>query len=433
MRRAGVASSIRFESRKLRAQLAVRLAALIAVLAPLGFGALLRIQSGSPADALFGVWVHSSGAALSLVVLGFAGSWGFPMLAGVVAGDVFSSEDRYGTWKMVLTRSRTRRELFWGKVLAAYGFAIVLLVLALVVSLLAGVVFVGAHAQVGLSGQVIGPGRALWLTAASWLLDLPPMLAFASLAMLVSIATRNGIIGVIGPLLAALVMQLLELVGRGVWVHTLLMSDAVGSWHALFTSRPYYGQLIAALVVSFAWILVCLSISWWLLRRRDFLGAAVPRRAGWVMPVRVAVAGAISIAVLAIATNWGPVGVTRGRLQASITPTFDNLIALQQSELGNQLPPGAVYRSVPQCVRRASTPSGPGDWICTFYVPTASSGASSVAPESTPVSYDVSIQADGCYKAGSPPAFVAAQTMRDSDGNTVINPLFTIYGCFNVL
>jgi hypothetical protein len=36
-----------------------------------------------------------------------------------------------------------------------------------------------------------------------------------------------------------------------------------------------------------------------------------------VAPVRVAVAAAALIALLALATNWGPVGVTGSRLTAS--------------------------------------------------------------------------------------------------------------------
>ena len=45
------------------------------------------------------------------------------------------------------------------------------------------------------------------------------MLAFTSLAVLFSVATRNGIVGVVGPALVDLVMQLLLLVGPGVWLH----------------------------------------------------------------------------------------------------------------------------------------------------------------------------------------------------------------------
>ena len=43
-----------------------------------------------------------------------------------MAGDIFSSEDHFGTWKTVLTRSRGRGELFAGKVLAALTFALAL-------------------------------------------------------------------------------------------------------------------------------------------------------------------------------------------------------------------------------------------------------------------------------------------------------------------
>ncbi len=114
-----VRSVFRTERRKLSSQLAIRLVALVCVLGPFMFGAVLRIQTGSPTDTLYGVWVHSSGFASSLVLLAFAGAWGFPLIAGIVAGDLFSSEDRYGTWKLVLTRSCTRRDVFAGKLLAA--------------------------------------------------------------------------------------------------------------------------------------------------------------------------------------------------------------------------------------------------------------------------------------------------------------------------
>jgi hypothetical protein len=45
----------------------------------------------------------------------------------------------------------------------------------------------------------------------------------------------------------------------------------------------------------------------------------------------------------------------------------------------------------------------------------------------------VTVQSNGCYKAQSPPSFVGQQTMRDADGHSVVNPLFVLYGCFNVL
>ena len=377
------------------------------------------------------MWVHSSGFALSLVVLSFCGAWGFPVLAGVLAGDIFASEDRYGTWKMVLTRSSTRRSLFAGKVLAAMTFSVGLLVLLAASSLLAGVLLVGTGDLVSLGGTTLSSGHSLALVVAAWLLDILPMLAFTSLAVLFSVATRNGIVGVVGPALVDLVMQLLLLVGSGVWLHMLLAASAFQGWYGLFTAHPYFGPLAIACIVSVIWIAACLAGSWLILRRRDFAGAPVARRAGWVMPVRAAVGAAALVAFLAIASSWGPAGDTAAKLKASIDPAFNNLTLLQQRELGRTVAPGAKLNVLTSCSRRASTPTGPGDWICTLDVFIPQPGA--VPFNQTPVTYDVSLQSNGCYKAESPPSFVGQQTMKDADGKQVVNPLFVIYGCFNPL
>jgi hypothetical protein len=143
------------------------------------------------------------------------------------------------------------------------------------------------------------------------------------------------------------------------------------------------------------------------------------------------VAAAAVIALLAVASNWGPPGVTAKRLQASLVPNFINLTVLQQKELGRSVKPGASLRVRPICSRRGSAPDGPGEWSCALEVYVPDPGAVPFAQ--VPVVYDVSVQSDGCYKAESPPSFVGAQTMRDAHRQMVVNPLFTIYGCFNTL
>ena len=113
-------------------------------------------------------------------------------------------------------------------------------------------------------------------------------------------------------------------------------------------------------LVSLIWIVACLGASWLLLRRRDFAGAPVSRRAGWVAPVRVAIASAAVIALLALASNWGPVGVTAARLKSSITPTFNNLTLLQQRELGRTVAPGARAQRAPELQPARLEPVGTG-------------------------------------------------------------------------
>ncbi len=427
----GVRNAYETELSKLLAQLTTRILILVCALGPLAFAAVLKIQSGTPSDALFGFWVHTSGFAISLVILGFAGSWGFPVIAGVLAGDLFSSEDRHGTWKTILTRSCTREDVFAGKLLAVAASVVGLMLVLAASSLIAGIVLVGAHALVNLSGVLTSPGRMLALTAVSWLICLLPVLAYTSLAVLFSVATRNGILGVLGPLLVALITQLLDLIGKGVIVHELLIGSAFDGWHGLLTSHPYFGQLIVGSVVSVLWIAACLTGSWVIMRRRDFLTGVSGEGPSWTTPLKVVAVSTVVIAALAFGCSLGPTGVTASRVSSTIGRVFNNVTLLQQQLIGRRVPPNARLYIRPQCYRPGAQSAGPGDWSCYIYVFLPQ--ANSVAYQLESVEYDVSVEYNGCWKAQSPPAFVGDATMQDAAGRIVANPLFIVYGCFNIL
>jgi ABC-2 type transport system permease protein len=416
---------------KLSSQLAVRLLVLVCAVGPFAFTALLKVQSGTPADALFGAYVHSSGFAVCLVVMGFAGSWGFPLIAGLVAGDQFASEDRHNTWKTILTRSCALGELFTGKVLAAATFALAMLLVAMLSSLLAGLILVGGHGLVDLSGNLESSARSLLLTLVSWALCVLPLLAYVSLAVLFSVASCNGIVGVVGPIVIALATTLIDLIGKGVWVHVLLIGSAFGGMYGLFTAHPFLGPLVVTSLVSLVWIAGCIAAAWLILRRRDFLAGSAVRAPNWHAPLRVVAATTVVVAVLAVASNLGPVGITPHRLNAAIGAAFNNVSLLQQRLIGRIAPAGATLDVQPFCNRRGAKSQGPGDWLCNVYVYLPQ--LKSVPFQRTNVEYDVSVRYDGCYKAQSPPTFIGGPTMTDNRGRSVVNPLFVVYGCFNVL
>ncbi len=422
-------NAFRVELRKLGAQLLVRLLAIACLLCPLAFAAVLKVQSGTPNDALFGVYVHSTGFALSLVLLSFAGNWGLPVIAGLVGGDLFASEDRHGTWKTILTRGATRTDIYVAKLLAAAALSIALTLLLAASSIVAGVVFMGAHPLINLSGVTASAGEALLLTVLAWLLCILPTLAYTSIAVLFSVASRNGIVGVLGPLFVALLTQLLNLIGKGVIMHQLLPGSAFLGWHGLFTAHRFYGPLVVSSLVSVVWIVGCVWASWWILRRRDFLASAESARRNWRAPAKAVTATAALVALLALLGNAGPTGDTEHRLSAAIGEEFNNLTLLQQEEIGRHAPAGAKLDILPNCNRRAAKAEGPGDWNCSInvYLPQGHQ----VPFSATSVEYDVSLESDGCYKAQSPPAFIGGETMKGIDGRRVSNPLYMVYGCFD--
>lgn len=254
---------------KLRAQVRVRMALLVCVVGPVLLGLVLRAQSGLPKDTLFGRHVHDSGYALPLVVLGFAGTWALPLLTSLVAGDIFAAEDGHGTWPMLLARSRSRSEVFTGKVLAAALTTLVLLAAAALSSLVAGVALAGSTPLVGLSGSLLQPGTAAALVLTSWASTVPAVLGFTALACLLSVVSRSSVVGVGGPVVIGLLMQLLSLLGSLGYAANLLLTTAFSSWHGLARSDPYYGPLWQGALVALAWIAACLLPARWVMLRRD--------------------------------------------------------------------------------------------------------------------------------------------------------------------
>ncbi|RZS86910.1 ABC-2 type transport system permease protein [Motilibacter rhizosphaerae] len=263
---------LRWELRTLASLWRVRIAALLCLVGPFAFVVLLESQSQLPVDTLFGRWVKESGYALPLLVLGFVAQWAFPALTCVVAGDIFSVEDAHGTWKTLLTRSRSRGEVFTGKVLAAACWTVFLVALLAVSSTLAGVLLVGSHPLVGLSGNVLSPGSALGLDLGAWLTCLPPALGFTSLGVALSVVSRSSVVGVVAPVVLGLLMQLYAFLGRSDLLGHLLLTLDFGAWHGLAAAPVFLRPLVESLAVSAAYVVVLVSVAWWRFHDRDEVG-----------------------------------------------------------------------------------------------------------------------------------------------------------------
>ncbi|SDG49870.1 ABC transporter permease [Klenkia brasiliensis] len=270
-RPAGVGTAYRWEITKLAALVRTRAALAAALVLPPLVVLVLNGQT-PPVDTLYGRYVHDSGYAVPLLLLGFATQFVYPLLTSLVAGDIFASEDHFGTWKTVLTRSVSRSQVFWAKTLAASTFAVVLLGVLATSSIVSSLLLVGHQPLTGLTGQTIAPGRALGLVAAAWATDLPPLIGFTALAILLSVVSRNPAVGVVGPVVIGFVMSLVGSVGGIGLLRPALLTTPLESWHGLFTDPSFHGVIWQGVAVSAVWTAVCLFLAYSSLRRRDITG-----------------------------------------------------------------------------------------------------------------------------------------------------------------
>jgi len=420
----GVGAVYKVEIAKIVSQWLPRVAVVACLVGPFAFAIFINTQTSVPADSLFGRWVHDSGFSIPLVVLGFAGIAGFPLLASVVAGDIFASEDRQSTWKTVLTRSCSRGDLFWGKTLAAATYSTVIVALLAITSTIAGIVVVGTDPLVGLSGTLLGSGRALGVVAASFGIALIPTLAFTCLGILFSVTTRNSMAGVLGPPVVGLLMVVLSLLGSGVVVRSMLLTTSFEAWHGLLVDPTRLAPLGVGVVVCLATSVLCLDAARRSFRRRDFAGDT-RNPFTWSRLARGTLVGVGITALLVVGVALDRTWITSERVEGSVSSNFANLAVVQQGLTG-QTVDASSFKVFPFC-KRESVIAGPStgagdDWSCQIFVTGPKIGR-------IQVDYSVTIRPNGCYTAEGQPALIGPLHLRTADGGTVLNPLYAFDGC----
>lgn len=263
----------RWELRRLAGQRRIQIVLALCLVGPWLFEAALAIQGQEPKDTLFGLWVHSSGWALPLVVLGFAAQWAFPLIVAAVSSGVFAGEDESGVWPVLLTHGRSRADVFAGKVsagLTATALSVVVLGASAIVS---GVVCVGDQPIVGLSGNLLSGGHLALTVIGSWASVLPPVLGFAMLALLLSVLTRHVIAAVLLPILVGLALELDSLIVGGDPLRHLLISTPWEAWHGMFADPVFLHPLWRGLAVSAGWFAGSLLVAALAFARRQFAGS----------------------------------------------------------------------------------------------------------------------------------------------------------------
>src|SRR4051812_19781597 len=203
-----------------------------------------------------------TGWAGPLVVLAFSCSWVLPLVTSLVAGDVFATEDRLGTWRHLLVAVRSPRRIFVAKGLASLTVLLMLVAGLTVSGIAGGLAAVGDRPLVGLDGHLLTSGDAAGTVLLAWACVLAPTLAFAAIGLLGSVALGRSTMGLLVPALLAFALQLAQLLPLPVAVQLALPSHAFLAWRGLFTSPTQTGPLLIGLAVSLAWAVVATTLAY---------------------------------------------------------------------------------------------------------------------------------------------------------------------------
>ncbi|MCC5477764.1 ABC transporter permease [Streptomyces barringtoniae] len=427
--RVSVARCYRFELVKLVSQWRIRLLVLACWIAPGLFVAGVSQQSTLPADTLFGRWMLATGWAGPLVILGFSGTWALPLLTSVVAGDVFASEDRLGTWRHLLVAVRSPRRIFAAKALASLTVILLLVAGLAASSTVGGLAAVGNHPLVGLDGHLLAPGDAAGQVLLAWACVLAPTLALVGIGLLGSVVLGRSPMGLLLPAVVALAMQLAQMLPLPVAVRLALPSWAFISWNGLFTSPAQLGPLVIGIVVSLVWAVTATALACLLFLRRDFtnltdVGSARRAVAVGLLPL-VGLAG-VTVAVVASATGTTGSGISQDKVQRSLATEFAHLYRMQTRQLNRPAVTEAQLKAAATCnkgsVRVAA--EGPGnDWRCvvSWHLPDVEATGTAI--------YQLDVTSDGRFVAdGDGPKEVNGYFLVRTPTGDAPNPLWQFDG-----
>ncbi|MET9582002.1 ABC transporter permease [Streptomyces sp. NPDC006539] len=412
-RRVSVPRGYRFELVKLVSQWRIRLLVLACWIVPALFVAAVSQQSTLPVDTLFGRWMHATGWAGPLVILGFAGTWALPLLTSVVAGDVFASEDRLGTWRHLLVAVRSPRRIFVAKTLASLTVILLLVAGLACSSAVGGVLAVGNQPLVGLDGHLLTPADAAGKVLLAWVCVIAPTLALAAIGLLGSVTLGRSPMGLLLPALVALAMQLAQMLPLPVAVRLALPSYAFIAWNGLFTGPAQLGPLLAAIAVSLVWAVTATALAYWHFVRRDFTNPSYdgsgrrPITTGLLPLVGL---GAVTVAVVAGTTPSLGSGIEQDKVQRSVATAFAHLYRMQTEQLNRPAVTEAQLRTTATCTKGGGQVAGQGpgnDWRCvvSWHLPDVEAAGTAI--------YQLDVTADGRF-------------MADGDGPKEVNGYFLV-------
>ncbi len=263
----------RWELRKLASQVRTYLGLGLLAVLPLIFVIFESLHhQHDRRENIFATQITQSGLATPVLMLLFMSGFFLPVVAALVAGDIFSNEDGNGTLKTILTRSVDRGQIFAAKGLAAMTYAVLAVLVAATVSTVAGVISWGFHSITTYSGTVVSAPEGLLLVFAANMAYLIPLFAIVAIGLLLSAATRNSAAAVVGTIGLVILLFIVAQIPGLEGIRPYLLTEQLQNWQGLLRTPTYWAPITHSAWVCALYGLPALFAGYLVLLRRDVAG-----------------------------------------------------------------------------------------------------------------------------------------------------------------
>jgi len=272
-RRPSTFTVYRWELRKLLAQVRTYLGLGLLTLLPVIFVVFESLHhQHDQHDNIFAAQITQSGLATPVLMLLFMSGFFIPVVAALVAGDIFSNEDGNGTLKTILTRSVDRGQVFAAKALAALTYAVLAVLVAATVATVAGVASWGFRAVRTYSGTLVSAPEALLLVFAANAAYLIPLFAVAAIGLMLSAATRNSAAAVVGTIGIVILLFIIAQIPGLEAIQPYLLTEQFQAWQGLLRTPTNWAPIIHSAWLCALYGVPSLLAGYLIFLRRDVAG-----------------------------------------------------------------------------------------------------------------------------------------------------------------
>lgn len=215
--------------------------------------------------------IRSNGMYVTVAVLMALATFLLPLLSSMSGSYTIAGEAEAGTLRTMLMQPIRRGTFLMVKWFVANLYVAIGLVILGVAAIIAGGAVFGLHPVTLFSGQTVGVGHALGLTAASYAFVLVGMMAVVSLAVLFSTLTDSSLTAVAGALVLVIIMEALGAFSVFDFLKPYLFTSHFDAWTNLFRSPVVWTPIINGLINFAVWIVGMMGLAYLRFRRKDIL------------------------------------------------------------------------------------------------------------------------------------------------------------------